>query len=368
MCSDIGRRFPRQIACLAAAPALGVLAVLAVLGMAGCGKQGPPQPPVRAVPAAARDLAVRQQGDRLLLSFAFPGTTRAGTPLGGVTGVEVWEMRRPAPPEGQPVAPMDPRQFQAAAKQVLTLTAGDIAPVTFGDRMVVAVSLPSPLPEAAQAHDYAVRTLGPQGDRSDLSNVVALVPRTPPLPPEQVTVTARAEGIEVAWTPREGAAGYNVYRRDAQERGHGQPLHTAGPGDASFLDASARFGQSYIYAVTTVAARVPLVESAIGAEREVRYQDRFPPAAPSELVALAEAGQVRLFWRGSDAEDLAGYLVYRRQGTTGEFVRITPEVIPGAEFVDTTVAGGRVYSYRVAAVDQLGNESPPSGDTATSVP
>ena len=363
MCSETRRRFRKQIACLAVSAALA-----SGLGLAGCGKQGPPQPPVRSVPAPAQDLTVRQQGERLLLSFAFPSTTRAGTTLGGVSGIEVWAVTRPGPAEGQPALPIDARQFQAAAKQVLTLGAGDIGPVTFGDRLVVAVPLPSPLPEPAQAHDYAVRTLGPEEDRSDPSNVVTLVPRTPPAPPEQMTVTPRGDGIEVAWTAREGVAGYNVYRRDAQERGHGQPLHAAGPGDTSFLDASARFGQSYIYAITAVASRVPLIESAIGSEREVRYQDRFPPAAPTDLVALAEAGQVRLFWRGSEAEDLAGYVVYRRQGTAGEFVRITPQTLPGAEYADTTVSAGRVYSYRVTAVDQLGNESPPSADTATSVP
>src|SRR5690242_7200581 len=130
MCSEIMRRFPRQIACLVAA----ALAAGVALGTTGCGKQGPPQPPVRAVPAPVKDLTVRQQGDRLLLSFAFPSVSRAGTTLGGVSGVEVWELRRPAPPEGQPVVPIDPRQLHAAGKQVLTLTAGDIAPVTFGDR------------------------------------------------------------------------------------------------------------------------------------------------------------------------------------------------------------------------------------------
>ncbi len=59
------------------------------------------------------------------------------------------------------------------------------------------------------------------------------------------------------------------------------------------------FGQSYIYSVTAIASPDPLVESAVASEQEVRYQDRFAPPPPLELVALAEGGRVRLIWRGT---------------------------------------------------------------------
>jgi predicted small lipoprotein YifL len=354
-----GRRISQRAVCL-----LVIAGMTAAL--AGCGKQGPPLPPLRSVPAPTSDLKIRQQGNRLLLDFAFPQVTPGGTALGGVTSVEVWEAVQPAPKEGKP-APLDPRVFQGAAKLKLTLGPQDVGPATFGSRLLVPLTLPEPLPETPEAHYFAVRTTGPTGDRSELSNQVVIVPATPPSAPERLSVTARPDGVLVEWSGTDGAAGYNVYRRGADERSLGQPIHSTGPEARNWLDNTARLGQSYIYAVTAVMGQDPLVESAIASEQEVRYQDRFAPPPPLELVALAEGGRVRLVWRATEAEDLAGYHVYR-QGAEGEFTRLTEQPLQGTEYVDETVSPGETYSYRVTAADQLGNESGPGAEVRASVP
>jgi fibronectin type 3 domain-containing protein len=212
-----------------------------------------------------------------------------------------------------------------------------------------------------------VRTVSKSGERSELSNQVSLIPKTPPLSPDQVSTTARPDGVLVEWPPVTGALGYAVYRRGAQEKGHGQPIHAAGAADRSWLDNTARFGQSYIYAVTSFSDRDPFIESAITSEREVHYVDRFPPPPPSDLVGLAETGRVRLVWKASDAEDLAGYIVYRR-GPDGDFKRITEQPLTAAEYIDANVKPGEVYSYRVTAIDQTGNESAPGGEVRVTLP
>ncbi len=196
-----------------------------------------------------------------------------------------------------------------------------------------------------------------------------MVPTAPPASPARVTVTARGDGVLVEWTPVEGTvAGYNVYRRGAQERANAKPVHTAGAQEKSWLDNTARFGQSYIYGVTALSQLQPPIESAIASEHEVRYVDRFAPPAPTELVALAETGRVRLVWRPSEAEDVAGYIVYRRAVDGGKFERVTPKPVEAAEYVDTAVAGGRTYTYRVTAVDQAGNESGPGNEVRATAP
>ncbi|HWM89890.1 MAG TPA: hypothetical protein VN493_03915 [Thermoanaerobaculia bacterium] len=354
MCSRSGRRITLGVACLFLVAALG------------CGKQGDPAPPLRSVPAPTSDLKVRQQGNRLLLDFAFPQTTPAGTALGGITSVEVWEAVQPAPPEGK-APPLDPRAFQGAAALKLTLGPQDIGPATFGNRILIPLPLPEPAPATPEARYYSVRTTGPTGDRSDLSNQVAIVPGSPPAAPERLSVTARQDGVLVEWSGTEGAAGYNVYRRGANERSLGQPIHSAAPTERSWLDNTARIGQNYIYGVTAVMGQDPLVESTVASEQEVRYQDRFPPPPPLELVALAEGGRVRLVWRATEAEDLAGYHVYRR-GSEGDFARVTQQPLQETEFVDSSVSPGQTYSYRVTAADQLGNESGPGAEVRATVP
>jgi hypothetical protein len=340
-------------------------AALAGLALAlfGCGKQGDPQPPIRAVPATTQDLTVGQQGERLLFAFAYPNTTAAGTALsGGLTAVELWEAARPAP-EGK-APPLDARQFAAAAEQRLRLAGPDLAAAIEGGRIVFDLATTT---AGDTARTFAVKSTGATADVSALSNLVTLVPSQVLDAPERVGVTARSDGILVEWTAVPGALGYNVYRRDAQIRQHGRPVHSAGAQDRSFLDTGARFGKSYIYAVTALSQLAPTVESAVTTEREVRYQDRFAPDPPRELVTLAETGRVRLVWRSSESEDLAGYVVYRR-GPVGGFVRLNAELATAAELTDTDVASGETYTYRVAAVDRTGNESDPTPEARATVP
>lgn len=378
------------------------LGLAAALSAGACGNQGPPQPPLRSVPATTSDLRLRQQGNRLLLDFSFPQTTAAGQALGGVTSVEVWEVLQPVRPAAPSTAapapgtvpdtapgatpgttsgtapgttaatdgkttPLDPRIFQAASTKILTLTQQDLPAATFGSRVLIPLPLPEPMPTPPQARYYAVRTVGPLGDLSEFSNQVGIVPGTPPAPPERVSVTARPDGVLVEWSGTDGATGYNIYRRQAEQRSLGQPIQAAGAEARSWLDTSAALGQSYIYGVTAIAGQDPLIESGVASEQEVRYQDRFPPPPPLELVALAEGGRVRLVWRGSEAEDLVGYHVYRR-GAEGDFARVSRETLVDTEFVDESVSPGQTYSYRVTAVDKLGNESGPGAEVRASVP
>ena len=367
MSSKSGRRLHGVVCSLCL-----VAGLVTALSLSACGNQGPPQPPLRSVPAATADLKLRQQGNRLLLDFSFPQTTAAGQALGGVTSVEVWEVLQPvraAAEGGEPpkATPLDPRVFQAASKKILTLGQQDLPAATFGSRVLIPLPLPDPKPATPEARYYAVRTVGPLGDESELSNQVGIVPGTPPAPPERVSVTARPDGVLVEWSGTEGATGYNIYRRQAEQRSLGQPIQAAGAEARSWLDTSAALGQSYIYGVTAIAGQDPLIESGVASEQEVRYQDRFPPPPPLELVALAEGGRVRLVWRGSEAEDLVGYHVYRR-GAEGDFARVSRETLVDTEFVDESVSPGQTYSYRVTAVDKLGNESGPGAEVRASVP
>ena len=375
----------------------------------GCGKQGPPLPPLRAVPAAAKDLAVRQQGMQVLFDLTYPKTSVDGMALDGIRRVEVWEAVQPAPQQGKP-QPLDPRTFASLAKLTYKLADADVGAATFGDHLIFAMPLPAgalvptptpavtktttgaktptapppappaattpapaatppppPAPPRPPARFYAVRTVSKSGERSELSNQVSLIPKTPPPAPDQVSTTARPDGVLVEWPPVPGALGYAIYRRGAQEKGHGQPVHAAGPAERSWLDSTARFGQSYIYAVTAFSDRDPFIESAIGSEREIHYVDRFPPPPPTDLVGLGETGRVRLVWKASDAEDLAGYIVYRR-GPEGEFRRVTAQPLTAAEYIDANVKPGEVYSYRVTAIDQTGNESGPGGEVRVALP
>jgi len=105
----------------------------------------------------------------------------------------------------------------------------------------------------------------------------------------------------------------------------------------------------------------------LAAEREIDYQDRFPPVPPTDLAALPEVGKVRLVWRFSPSPDTVGYKIYR-QDPGGEWRQLATLIAAGLEYLDTGLSSGIVFHYRVTAIDGVGNESGPSAEVETRVP
>ncbi len=162
--------------------------------------------------------------------------------------------------------------------------------------------------------------------------------------------------------------GYNVYRRLAESSLFPPaPLATLQPAETEYLDRSAQYGSSYVYAITTVRMRQPALESGLSEELTIDYRDEFAPQPPRGLVLLAEAGRTRLVWEANAESDVVGYLVFVRRGD-GDYERLTPEPIPANEYVHHDTISGATYSYQVIAVDTAGNESATSREATTRAP
>jgi YD repeat-containing protein len=87
-----------------------------------------------------------------------------------------------------------------------------------------------------------------------------------------------------------------------------------------------------------------------------------PPSTPTNLSATDSSGSVNLTWTGSsDSVGVAGYLIYRCQGTgCSNFTEIGTAT--GTSFADTSASGSSGYTYEIVAIDSLGNVS---GDSST---
>ena len=96
-------------------------------------------------------------------------------------------------------------------------------------------------------------------------------------------------------------------------------------------------------------------ESLISAPLQVLRADRFAPAVPGGLTAVAGTHTVELAWAPSPEADLAGYRIYRAVDG-GEFERIA-ELVEVPSFSDRAAQPGKRYRYAVAALDHLSNES-----------
>ncbi|MDH3255173.1 MAG: fibronectin type III domain-containing protein [Acidobacteriota bacterium] len=329
-----------------------------------------------------------------------------GTPAAAEESEPALTAPPPTPPTQEELLAIDLPTFAATAVLRTTLSGDAIDAATFGDRIVLSLdvgeSIPPPMRQAEQPvaeteatpHDvasalevgsiFAIKTaVGPKLT-SGFSNIVAIAHRRTPDSPSGFELDPGPERIVIRWPASENdVLGYHVYRRDAQSPFYGSPLafvpvqevdpavaageppqgqsERAGSAirDLVFSDASPVIGQRYIYALTAVSNRAPIVESAITTEREVDYADRFPPTPPDNLLALAESGRVRLLWDASPENDVIGYVVLRRE-RDGAFNRLHADPVVDLEFSDRAARAGQAYGYRIIAVDRAGNESDPS--------
>ena len=297
---------------------------------------------------------------------AAPSTSSAGTALSPPPAGAPPPAATPPPAIPTGPQPLDPRELAGGATLRLKLAGDEIGAATRGGRIAVRLPLPSPLPDKPEVRYYAVKTATARAT-SAFSNQAVVPVREPPTPPTDLILTPKADGVEVGWSSAAaGLAGFDVYRRDAEVKEFAEPLTQAAADARSVLDRGAAFGHRFIYAVTAVGSRQPLLESGITETREIDYRDRFAPPVPASLVALADPGRVRLVWTASGASDLAGYRVSRRRAD-GDWKPLTAEPIAATEYVDEGLAAGERVAYRVTAVDQIGNESVPA-EAATTVP
>jgi hypothetical protein len=370
------------------------LFVLLAIAVLACGKRGDPHPPVPVIPKATTDLLVAQRGPKVLLSWSYPSLTTAGKSMTGIKRIIVWRSVEELPASAtaadpQNLAAVSPAEqaIQRFAKipplaaapflklrtKVESIEGANLPAATAGARLTYEDTPPIHAADGRAVRlTYAVVTEGASAS-GDLSNLVAVVPQDVAVAPAAPTAVAKKEGVVLTWTAPQTSisgsknppiAGYNVYRF-----AHGQPVDDlAAPVNASPISATSYTDQppyaTHDYFVTAAAASgTPRVESELSPVASATFKDLVAPPPPATLTALVETGAVRLVWDPVDAPDLAGYKIYRTEGTGIEVLRVagtiplTPQVITVTNYRDTSVNHGISYYYEVVSVDKSGNES-----------
>ena len=211
------------------------------------------------------------------------------------------------------------------------------------------------------------------GQRSPLSNLAVLAPDIPPDRPTILELTADEGRICLEWLEPENdllqrpvkLGGFFVYRRFLDEDEYGAPRNAKATTGTSFVDVAPPYGK-LVYTVRATLEGKPKILGSPAVEAGVDYRDVFPPPAPRRLDALSEGKLVRLVWDPVAATDLAGYRIYRAEGS-GSFEPIVKDLIKESFFNDETARPGLRYRYLIKAVDTAGNESAPSPE-ATAEP
>jgi hypothetical protein len=370
----------------AAARVAYVSGVLVCALMAGCAAPGEPTARHPVVPVAITDLAARQSGNVVVLTFSLPHQSTDRESLAEPPTIEIY--RAPLSPGASP-------NRKTPWRLVYTIPPERVDSYLNGDRVEFRDPLtPDDLGQAAGSSlAYMIRTRTVKSRASGDSNILTARVYPPPGTPRDVHVSVTESAILLSWSEslEAGAAartaGYHVYRAEVE---HGvdsapqqvsqaklkSPLELQGSlTSREFSDTHFEFGHTYLYIVRAFAQYgADTIESADSSPVVVTARDTFPPATPAGLEAAIipatpeTPARVELSWAISSEGDLAGYHVYRsdREDSPGE--RINRETLPIPTFRDISVVPGRRYFYRVSAVDRAGNESPPSSTAQIEVP
>jgi hypothetical protein len=214
------------------------------------------------------------------------------------------------------------------------------------------------------ARIYVLRGISRAGRAGPPSARVSIPLVSPVAAPTAVAARMPTEkAIVVDWTPPVATAGdapiaFNVHRQGAA----GPALNPQPLTDVKF-EVAAEYGKEHCFVVRAIQTLQSVtIESEPSAPACLTPTDRFAPAAPRGLRAVAEDGAVNLVWDANGEEDLGGYLVLRAE-TPGETLQpLTPQPIKDPNYRDATAKPGVRYTYAVVAVDRATprNASPQS--------
>ena len=367
------------------------IGVVLLLLVAACGKRGDPRPPVPIIPQGTTDLVATQRANNIVLSWSYPALTTTGRSLTGLRRIVVYRYSEPLPPSvatrppdtpdpdvPQPIAQfarvpeLTAAQFGRLSERIESIEGAKLADATVGSKLIFTDSPQMRTTDGQPMRlTYAIVTEG-ENARSPLSNIVAIVPLPVALPPEHLKASANAGGVVLTWqAPARSIAGgtapvvtgYNIYRGtgEAVAAAFDAPINETLIRETTFTDVPP-YG-AHTYRVTAVATNgPPRVESEPSAAAAVTFKDLVPPPPPASVSALVETAAVRLVWDAVDAPDLAGYRIYRAEGTGLETLREVGKfpltaLTQETTWLDTTVQVGISFRYEVSTLDKNGNES-----------
>ena len=371
-----------------ACPGLPILAAVALCATTlGCGLAASPQPPSLHLPTPVRHLTAARAGDQVALHWDTPKETtdrlRIHTPV---------KLRICRQPHGEPCA------------TVATVSAAPGKPADYTD------TPPAPLTHGPlRPMDYEIFGLNQHNRTAGPSNAATTMAGEAPPPVQDLSATEIERGVVLHWRPLPGLSPNmsiqlqrnllttpiiaKTGRLPGQLSLVSEPAHLtlqvppqpdqADPGTA--LDPSVEFNRKYQYVAVrirqvTVGTQPVQIASAPSNPVVIVTRDTFPPAAPSGLAAIPVpaslnhgAPEVDLSWSPNTEPDLAHYIVYRREVASnqsahpiGPINAAAPIVAP--TFRDPHVQPGETYAYSVAAVDNAGNQSPPSAEVVVTIP
>lgn len=225
--------------------------------------------------------------------------------------------------------------------------------------------------DAGTTVSYRLTSVSSNGDETTVDTLDSIEHTTNPSIPttERPDVNTHPERIELTWGHQKGYYFYHVYRTSEEDgelhRITDEPIRQVDPGErekptnVQFQDTDVETGNTYWYSIRIQDQKGVLSEPS--PRVRVEYTDEFPPSSPLSVRVEEQQDDnaILVRWLPIDADDLAGYNLYRSNSADGKKEMVNDDLIRDIRYLDETVTPGQDHIYWVTAVDNAGNESPP---------
>jgi hypothetical protein len=322
-----------------------VLAFTVLLAPAGCGYKDNPVPPQHVIPQAVLDLEVTLDDQGATLSWSYPRETVTGSAVEEVEGFELYRAEIPV----DSYCPTCPVPYNASIP-----VPGGLMPTEGGKTATYEVKDLRP----GHLYFFKVRSQSGWWRESKDSNEVSFFWQTPPRTPEGFTVTAGDGKNTVQWRavtqlrdakPTTAPIRYQLYRKvdNGTLNKVGEPLAAI-----SYTDTKVENGRVYAYQVQALNMHPQgTVPSAMSVAVEAQPLDRTAPPVPVGVEGVRSEIGVRIYWDHVEAEDLAGYRVYRHPAGGSAPVLVGEVLLPFNIFIDAKAPAGPL-TYSVTSIDR----------------
>jgi fibronectin type 3 domain-containing protein len=326
------------------------VAVSLCITLCGCGYVGPVVPPSPQIPGAVTDLKVTESGSDLIITFTTPARTLDNLAISKFSTIDLRI--------GGETQPMDVNRWADSAQEF------DVPLPSANEKDV---ARPVPIRYTVPAAEWsgkriavAVRT-AVKNDKnySNWSNIEQ-IEVVAPLPAPTLAVAPTPQGYRLTWNDEGPGMTYRVFRQGAPEQA---PVQVGTSDKPEYVDTSALWDTPHIYSVVAVKGAA---ESPISNRVTVSEHDKYAPAVPTGLTALATGGSIELSWIRNSEADLQGYILYR-SANGGPFERLGA-ITNLPAYTDLKVQHGVTYRYEVSAIDRANNESGKSDPVEVAFP
>ena len=327
--------------------------------LAGCGYKTNPLPPQTVVPEAINDLSYVLEAEDAMLSWTYPDEAVNGRDLEEILSFDLYRAEVPISDlcNSCPIPFGAPQELPGGVVLEREPTRGEHV---------------SGMLRSGNKYFFKITSRTGRLAASDDSNIISFVFHTPAAAPANLTGMGKNDDIVLNWRPvtslADGSKTLLPVRYQVMRSTDGKNFEAVGPilNDTGYVDRDVERGKTYYYRVKSwLVFEGETVDGATSNQVAANVADKVAPTKVLGVTVVASTSNVRIFWNGVDAPDLAGYRIYRRMHDETVAKMIGEVTGTRTIFVDQNIETETGMYYSVSAFDKDGNEGVKSEEATT---